>query len=86
MTKLTKMDYNLAIILSYNCRYLHDMCRVNLKDFGTISKDIYDNTLILEDSACSYERENFLNLYIRFIDDKFVTGIYHKVDDFNFDY
>ena len=27
----------------------------------------------------------FLDLYIRVIDDKFVTGICHKVDDFNFE-
>ena len=57
-----------------------------MKDFDIISKDIYDNTLILEGSTCSYKRDNFLDLYIRVIDDKFVTGIYHKVDDFNFDF
>ena len=85
MTKLTKTDYNLAKRLSYNCRYLDDICTVNLKDFDTISKDIYDNTLILEGSTCSYKRDNFLDLYIRVIDGKFVTGIYHKVDDFNFE-
>ena len=71
--------------LSYNCRYLDDICTVNLKDFDTISNDIYDNTLILEGSTCSYKRDNFLDLYIRVIDGKFVTGIYHKVDDFNFE-
>ena len=85
VTKLTKTDYNLAKRLSYNCRYLDDICTVNLKDFDTISKDIYDNTLILEGSTCSYKRDNFLDLYIRVIDGKFVTGIYHKVDDFNFE-
>ena len=85
MTKLTKTDYNLAKRLSYNCRYLNDICTVNLKDFDTISKDIYDNTLILEGSTCSYKPDNFLDLYIRAIDGKFVTGIYHKVDDFNFE-
>ena len=50
-----------------------------------IAKDIYDNTLILEGSTCSYKWDNFLDLYIRVIDGKFMTGIYHKVDDFNFD-
>ena len=84
VTKLTKTDYNLAKRLSYNCRYLDDICTVNLIDFDTISKDIYDNTLILEGSTCSYKRDNILDLYIRFIDGEFVTGIYHKVDDFNF--
>ena len=84
MAKLTKTDYNLAKRLSYNCRYLDDICTV-LKDFETIPKDIYDNTLILEGSTCSYKRDNFLDLYIRVIGDKIVTGIYHKVDDFNFE-
>ena len=50
-----------------------------------ISKDTYDNTLILEGRTCSYKRDNFLDLYIRVIDGKFVTGICHKVDDFNFE-
>ena len=85
VTNLTKTDYNLAKRLSYNCRYLDDICTVNLKDFDTISKDIYDNTLIFEGSTCSYKRDNFLDLYIRVIDGKFVTGIYHKLDDFNFE-
>ena len=85
VTRLTKTDYNLAKRLSYNCRYLDNICTVNLKDFGTISKDIYDNTLILEGSTNSYKRDNFLDdLYIRVIDDRFVTGIYRKVDDFHF--
>ena len=71
--------------MSYNCLYLDDICTVNLKDFDTISKHIYDNTLILEGSTCSYKHDNFLDIYIRVKDDKFVTGIYHKVDDFNFE-
>ena len=44
VTKLTKTDYNLAKRLSYNCRFLDDICTVNVEDFDTISKDIYDNT------------------------------------------
>ena len=60
VTKLTKTDYNLAKILSYNCRYLDDICTVNLKDFDTISKDIYDNTLIFEGSTCSYHVSHVL--------------------------
>ena len=53
VTNLTTTDYNLAKRLSYNCRYLDDIWTVNLKDFDTISKDIYDKTLILEGSTCS---------------------------------
>ena len=52
--------------MSYNWRYLDDICTVNLKDFDTISKDIYDNTLILEGTTFSYKRDNFLDLYISY--------------------
>ena len=38
VTKLTKTDYNLAKILSYYCRYLDDICTVNLKDFEPSQK------------------------------------------------
>ena len=85
MTKVVKTDYTLAKLLSYNCRYLDDICTINLQNFGDIAKDIYDNTLLLEGSTCSYKQDTFLDLYIRVVDHKFITGIYHKVDDFNFE-
>ena len=49
ITKLMKTDYTLAK-MSYNCRYLNNMCIVNFTDFCTIAKDIYDNIFILEDN------------------------------------
>ena len=30
-------------------------------------------------------KTHFLDLYVRAVDHKFITGIYHKVDDFNFE-
>ena len=48
MTKVVKTDYTLAKLLSYNCRYLDDICTINIQNFGDIAKDIYDNTLLLE--------------------------------------
>ena len=53
--------------------------------FGDIAIDIYDSTLLLEGSAYSYKQDTFLDLYIRVVDGKFVTGICHYVDDFNFE-
>ena len=41
--------------------------------------------MLLEGSTCSYEQDIFLDLYIRVVDHKFITCIYHKVDDFNFE-
>ena len=85
MTKVVKTDYTLAKLLSYNCRYLDDISTINLQNLQDIAKDIYDNTLLLEGSTCSYKQDTFFNLYIRVVDHKFITGIYHKVDDFNFE-
>ena len=84
MTKVVKTDDALAKLLSYNCRYLDDICQINLQNFGDIAKDIYDNTLLLEGSTCSYKQDPFLDLYIRVVDHKSITGIYHK-DNFNFE-
>ena len=81
VTKVVKTDYALAKLLSYNCRYLDDICTVNLQYFG----DIYDNTLLLEGSTCSHKQDTFLDLHIRVVDHKFITGICYKVDDFNFE-
>ena len=85
MTKIVKTDYPIVKLLSYNCRYLDDICTVNFKYFGDIAKYIYDSTLLLEGSECSYTQDTFLDLYIRVVDGKSVTGIYHTVDDFNFE-
>ena len=57
---------------------------VNLKDFANIAKDILVNTLILEESQCSYKRDTSLDLYIRFIYNSYMVGIYQEVDNFNF--
>ena len=76
MTKVVKTDYAMAKLVSYICRYL-DNYTVILKYFGDIVNDIYDNVLLLEGSACTYKQDLF---HIRIVDDKFVTGMYHKVD------
>ena len=56
------------------------ICPVNFKYFGYIVKNIlYDNTLLLEGGACSYKQETILDFYTHVVDDKIVTGIYHKV-------
>ena len=64
---------------------MDDICTVNLRYFDDIAKDIYGNTLLLDGSTCSYKQDTCLDLYIRVVDDKFATGIYHKVDGFNFE-
>ena len=79
MTEVVKTDFTLAKFLSYNYRYLDDICTINLHNFGVIAKDIFDNTLLLEGSTCIYKQDTFLDLYIRFVDHKFITGICHII-------
>ena len=85
MTEVVKTAYPLAKILSYNWRYLGDICTAHLQYFGDLAKNIYDNKLLLEGSTCSHKQYTFLDLYIRVVDHNFVTGTYHKVDDFYFE-
>ena len=68
-----------------NCRYLNDICTEDLKYFSDIAKDIYEDTLLLVSSACSYKEDTLLDLYIHVVDDTFANGSYHKVDDFSFE-
>ena len=67
MTKVVKTDYELAKLLSYNCRYLDDICTKKLQNYGDIAKDIYDNTFLLEGSTCRYKQDTFLDLHIRLL-------------------
>ena len=85
MIKVVKTDCASANLLLYNCRHLDDICTVNLKYFGDIARDVYDNILLLGCCTCSHAQDTFLDLYIRVIDHKFVIGIYYKVDHFNFE-
>ena len=50
-----------------------------------IVQDIYSNTLLLVGSAGSYKLGTFLDLYNHIVNNKFVTIISNKVDDFNFE-
>ena len=85
MNKVVKTDCALGKLLSYNCRYLGDICTVKSKYFGDMVNDIYDNTMLLEDSAFNYKHDTFLNLDIRLVDETFVTSVYHKDYGFHFD-
>jgi ubiquitin C-terminal hydrolase len=85
MTELVKTDADRARLLSNTCRFQDDIAPPNCKYFGSISKDIYDKSLTLEQSSINGKKDTFLDLNIRVHRDQFLIGIYHKVDDFNFD-
>ena len=78
-------DHKLAKILSLNSRYLDDISVINYLNFDSIAKQIYHPSLVLEGSTTGYHFDSFLDLLIRIHNKKFVVGIYHKVDDFNFE-
>ena len=80
----TSSDYLLAKQLSLNSRYLDDIAVINLLGFRKIAQDIYHPSLQLEGSTSGYHYDTFLDLNIRIFQGKFVIGVYHKVDYFNF--
>jgi hypothetical protein len=79
-----KKNFKLAKSLNNNCRYIDDIITLNIPNFGEIAPAIYGN-LKLEKSSDSGIRDTFLDLYIRIHKGLLIIGIYHKVDDFNFD-
>ena len=78
-------DIDLAKTLSNNSRYIDDISVINYLGFGRIAKDIYHPSLILEESNTGYHCDTFLDLLVRIHNQQFIIGIYHKVDDFNFE-
>ena len=41
--------------------------------------------VVLVIANCNCKQDTFLDLYIRVVDHEFITGIYHKIDDFKFE-
>ena len=89
MEKLSKSkieaEIRLAKLLSNNSRYIDDISVINFLGFGSIAKHIYHPSLGLEGSEHGYHYDTFLDLFIRIFYRNFIIGIYHKVDDFNFE-
>ena len=77
-------NHKLAKILSLNSRYLDDISVINYLNFDSIAKEIYHPSLVLEGSTTGYHFDTFLDLLIRIQNKRFVVGIYHKVNDFDF--
>ena len=79
------VDIQLCKLLSNNSRYIDDISVLNYLSFGELSKRIYHEELILEESSFGYHYDHFLDLNIRIFGGKFIVGIYHKVDGFDFE-
>ena len=77
-----KTDYAMTKLLSYYCRYLDDICASILVTLQNIYITAHCCSKVVH---AVKKQDTFLDLYIRVLDGNFVTGIYHKVDDVNFE-
>ena len=57
----------------------------NINDFMICSKDIYPNSIPLTAGCIENHKDTFLDLDITIKENRFITKIYHKVDDFDFE-
>ena len=81
-------NLRLAKKLSNNSRYIDDIavCNMgNINDFIRCSKDIYPDSIPLTSGSIENHRDTFLDLDVNIEEGSFVTKIYHKVDDFDFE-
>ena len=81
-------NLRMAKKLSNNSRYIDDIgvCNMNNNnDFMICSKDIYPESIPLIAGSIENDKETFLDLDITIEGNRFITKIYHKVDDFDFE-
>ena len=74
--------------LSNNNRYIDDIgvCNMNNNnDFIICSKDIYLESIPLTAGCIENHKDTFLDLNMTIEKNRFVTKIYHKVNDFDFE-
>ncbi len=85
MMNLIKTDKGLARKLSNNCRFQDDIQVINYLGFDRIAKEIYPKELILENTNENTSHDTFLDLSITVHNEKFVIGVFHKTDHYNFE-
>ena len=68
-----KSDFTLAKELSNNGRYIDDIDMLNFDNFSAIALQIYGKELTLEPSQTSGLQDDFLDVNVKIIDNKFVT-------------
>ena len=74
--------------LSNNSRYIDDIgvCNMNNNnEFMICSKDIYPESIPLTTGCIENDKDTFLDLDITLEENRFITKIYNKVDDFDFE-
>ena len=74
--------------LSNNSRYIDDIgvCnRNNINDFMICSEDIYPDSIPLTAGCTEKHKDTFFRFRYYYRENRFITKIYHKVDDFDFE-
>ena len=80
-------NLRMAKKLSNNSRYIDDtgVCNMNNNNEFICSKDIYPESIPLTAGCIENDEDTFLDLDITIEENRFITKIYHKVDDFDFE-
>ena len=81
-------NLKMAKKLSNNSRYIDDIgvCNMNnINDFMMCSKDIHPDSIPLTAGCIENHEDIYLGLDITVEENRFITKIYHKVDDFDFE-
>ena len=81
-------NLRMAKKLSNNSRYIDDIgvCNMNNNnEFMICSKDIYPESIPLTTGCIENDKDTFLDLDITLVENRFITKIYNKVDDFDFE-
>ena len=81
-------NLRMAKKLSNNSRYIDDIgvCNMNNNnEFMICSTDIYPESIPLTTGCIENDKDTFLDLDITLEENRFITKIYNKVDDFDFE-
>ena len=81
-------NLRMAKKLSNNSRYIDDIgvCNMNNNnEFMICSKDIYPESIPFTTGCIENDKDTFLDLDITLEENRLITKIYNKVDDFNFE-
>ena len=86
MKELTKSDYKKARKYNNTSRFIDDLSTLN--NDGVLARDkeiIYPAELVLNEENVNDQCGSFLDIAVNIVDKRFVTKIYDKRDDFNFE-
>ena len=86
MEKLTKEDRGIALKFNKTFRFIDDL--IDLNNDGILERiwnEIYPEELVLKKENIGNTSTTFLDLKIEIEDKKFITKLYDKRDNFDFD-